>query len=99
MGSEIPLQAVRRQISQAIHVIVHIERLGTGQRLVWQVSEVIGLHPTTGEVETRDVMRKRRMWMGPLLLRPTGYMPSFLGEMVDKGYLQLGSWFDQVRAG
>ncbi len=57
MGAEIPLAAVRRQIASAIHIIVQQERLTTGQRLVSQVSEVIGLHPTTGEVETRDIMR------------------------------------------
>ena len=39
----------------AIHLIVHLERLPNGRRLVWQITEVIGLHPTTGEVETRDI--------------------------------------------
>ena len=57
MGAEIPLPAVRRQIASAIHLIVQQERLPSGQRLVSQISEVIGLHPTTGEVETRDIMR------------------------------------------
>ncbi len=84
MGADMPLQAVRRQISQAIHLIVHIERLSSGQRLVWQVSEVIGLHPTTGEVETRDIMKAQEI-NGTMMLRPTGYMPTFLGEMVEKG--------------
>jgi pilus assembly protein CpaF len=97
MAAEIPLPAVRRQIAQALHLIVHVERLGSGQRMVSQISEVIGLHPTSGEVEIRDIMQ---LGYGPQdqpLLRPTGYMPSFLGEMVDKGYLQMKSWFDQVK--
>jgi pilus assembly protein CpaF len=97
MGAEIPLAAVRRQIAQAIHLVVHIERLGTGQRMVYQISEVIGLHPQSGEVELRDIMGARQIGNGRVL-RPTGYMPSFLPEMVDRGYIQLRSWFEQVVA-
>ena len=96
MGADIPLQAVRRQIVQAIHLIIHMERLPDGRRMVQQISEVIGLHPVTGEVETRDIMRAREH-QGVLTLRPTGFMPSFLEEMVNHGFLQLQSWFDQVR--
>ena len=98
MAAEIPLPAVRRQIASAIHIICQVERLGNGQRLVSQVSEVIGLHPVSGEVETRDIMRATE-YKGQLQLRPTGHMPRFLGEMVEKGFLQLNSWFDQVRTG
>jgi pilus assembly protein CpaF len=98
MGAEIPLPAVRRQISSAIHLIIQQERLPSGQRLVSQIAEVIGLHPTTGEVETRDIMRLTDMPDGQRLLKPTGYMPRFLGEMVEKGHLRLDQWFEQVRA-
>ena len=98
MGAEIPLPAVRRQLASAIHIICQVERLGNGQRLVSQVSEVIGLHPISGEVETRDIMRATE-YNGHMQLRPTGHMPRFLGEMVEKGHLQLSSWFDQVRTG
>ncbi len=96
MGAEIPLAAVRRQIAQAIHLIIHTERLGDGRRIVGQITEVMGIHPVTGEVETRDIMRFTESG-GSAMLRPTGFMPTFLGEMVDKGYLQLHSWFQQVR--
>ena len=96
MGAEIPLPAVRRQIASAIHIIVHTERLGSGQRLVSQVSEVMGLHPISGEVETRDILKAVEV-DGVMSLRPTGFMPRFLGEMVENGYLQLGSWLEQTR--
>jgi len=96
MGSDIPLTAVRRQIASAIQVIVHTERLPSGQRLVVQITEVMGLHPITGEVETRDIMRATDL-AGEARLHPTGYMPTFLGEMVDQGQLQLRSWFEQVK--
>jgi pilus assembly protein CpaF len=96
MGSDIPLTAVRRQIASAIQMIVHTERLPSGQRLVVQITEVMGLHPVTGEVETRDIMRAVDL-AGNARLHPTGYMPTFLGEMVDQGQLQLRSWFEQVK--
>jgi pilus assembly protein CpaF len=95
MGADIPLTAVRRQIASAIHLIIHTERTPDGRRLVAQITEVTGLHPVTGELETRDILRA--VHVGQLLeLRPTGYMPTFLGEMVDQGHLQLRPWFDQV---
>lgn len=96
MGADIPLPAVRRQIASAIQFIVHVERLGTGQRLVSQISEVIGLHPTTGEVETRDILKAVEI-DGVMCLRPTGFMPQLLGQMVENGYLQLGSWLEQAK--
>jgi Flp pilus assembly CpaF family ATPase len=99
MGADIPLAAVRRQIASAIHLIIHTERQPDGRRLVTQVTEVVGLHPMTGEVETRDILRATTDFPGaPAELRPTGYMPSFLGELVDRGLLPLRGWFDQVRA-
>lgn len=96
MGADIPLAAVRRQIASAIHLIVHTERLGDGRRLVCQITEVTGLHPVTGELETRDILRAVPI-NGSLELRPTGFMPTFLGEMVDTGHLPLRSWFEQVK--
>jgi pilus assembly protein CpaF len=98
MGAEIPLPAVRRQIASAIQVIVQQERLPSGHRLVSQNSEVIGLHPTTGEVETRDIMRLVELANGQRTLKATGYMPRFLGEMVEKGHLRLETWFEQVKS-
>ena len=96
MGANIPLAAVRRQIASAIHLIVHTERMPDGRRLVCQLTEVTGIHPINGEVETRDILKLTHSG-GQLELRPTGYMPTFLGEMVDNGHLQLRPWFDQVK--
>jgi pilus assembly protein CpaF len=98
MGAEIPLAAVRRQISSAIHIIVQQERLPSGQRLVSQISEVIGLHPVSGEVETRDILRLMDLPNGQKALKATGYMPRFLGDMVEKGVLRLDTWFEQVKS-
>ncbi len=88
-GSSIPLMAIRRQIGQAIDLIVYIERHGR-RRLITQVTEVIGLDPDTQEVELADVMRIDAGGR----LRPTGYMPSFMPELVEAGYLSADEWLD-----
>jgi hypothetical protein len=59
---------------------------------------VVGLHPLSGEVETRDIMRLTYVQDGRRVLKATGYMPRFLGEMVEKGMLKLDSWFEQVKS-
>ncbi len=42
-GFEIPLLAIRQQIVAAIDVIVHIKRTSMGQRVVHEISEVVGV--------------------------------------------------------
>ena len=98
MAVEIPLQAVRRQLAQAIDVIVYVERLKGGRRMCTQITEVGEINPLTGEIECRDIMA--RVGEGQeAMLTPTGYMPSFLGEMVDKGLIDLDAWFGDVESG
>lgn len=40
MGMDIPLNAVRRQISSGIDIIIHLERMRSGKRRVIEISEV-----------------------------------------------------------
>ncbi len=91
MAADLPLAAVRRQIAQAIDIIVFVGRLKGGRRMTLQITEVIGQHPRTGEVETRDIFAKVGEGKEAELV-PTGYMPSFLGEAVERGLLEPGVW-------
>lgn len=92
MAADLPLQAVRRQIGQAVDIIVFVGRLKNGRRMTIQITEVLGLNPQTGEVDTRDVFRKVGEG-ADAILAPTGYMPSFLGEAVERGLLDVDNWF------
>lgn len=49
MGTEIPLNAVRKQIASAIDVMIHLGRLRDGSRKVLEISEVLGV--SDGEIE------------------------------------------------
>lgn len=41
-GANLPLEAIRRQISSAIDIVVHIERLKSGQRRIAEIIEIKG---------------------------------------------------------
>ncbi len=49
MGTEIPLSAVRKQISSAIDIMIHLGRLRDGSRKVLEISEVLGM--SDGEIK------------------------------------------------
>jgi pilus assembly protein CpaF len=46
--SGLPLAALRQQIASAIDLVVQVERLRTGRRVVAGVAAVVGLHPEQG---------------------------------------------------
>ena len=95
MALEMPLSAIRRQIAQAVNVIVFVERQSAGSRLITDIAEVTGIHPASGEVETRSIMAVAPEEKN-LLLRPTGYMPSFLEQLLAKGEFSLEDWFHEA---
>ncbi len=91
-AADIPVSAIRRQFTQAIELIVHIRRLKGGRRLIAQITEVMGIHPNTGEVEMRDIMAADGV-EADAQLRATGYLPTFLGDLVDRQLIDLDRWF------
>ncbi len=46
-GMDLPLRAIRQQVSSAIDVIIHLSRMRDGTRRVVQVSEVLGMEGET----------------------------------------------------
>jgi Flp pilus assembly CpaF family ATPase len=95
MGAELPMASIHRQIASAIHLIVHIDRLPNGKRVVGQISEIVGLHPETTEVLVSDIFNRRN----GTSLEPTGYLPTFVDSLVGKRLLDVeflyGRWQSQ----
>jgi pilus assembly protein CpaF len=85
MGAELPMQSIHRQIASAIDLIVQITRLPNGKRVVTQLSEVSGVHPITTDVLVTDIFNRRN----GKKLEPTGYLPTFIDELVEKELLDL----------
>ncbi len=85
MGAEIPVASIHRQIASALDVVVQISREAGGSRVVTQVSEVAGFDEQTGRLIVHDVFDRR----DGRVLRPTGYLPTFLAELLGEKLLPL----------
>ena len=93
-GLDLPSRAIREQMSRCIHIVVQIARLGDGARKVTRVTEVTGLdrhdrfEMRTLFEFTRDGTGANGKVLGEHL--PTGYLPSFVDELLAQGLLHDG---------
>jgi pilus assembly protein CpaF len=85
MAVDLPVASIQRQIASAIDIVVQITRLPGGRRAVTQVSEVSGYDADRKELIVTDIFNFR----DGLHLRPTGYLPTFINELMDKELLKL----------
>jgi pilus assembly protein CpaF len=86
-GMDLPARAVREQVSSAIDLIVHEERLRDGSRKVTNVTEVSGME---GDVITTTdifVFEQTGLESGKVIgaLRPTGLRPKFMEKLEAAG--------------
>ena len=94
MAVDIPLQSIRQQIAQAINLVVYLQRMPNHQRMVTEITEVCGLHPQTGEILTRAIMKANyREEDGKYHLELNGYIPTFLAELAAAGHLDVHKIF------
>lgn len=86
-GYELPLHAIREQISSAIDVIVHTARLKDGSRKIVSITEVYGIEDD--KILTQDifVFEQTGYKDGKVegQLKPTGVRPSFMGVFKTAG--------------
>jgi pilus assembly protein CpaF len=88
-GMELPVRAIREQVSSAVDLIVHLNRLRDGTRKVTQVTEVVGMEGdiiTTQDLFLFDYgmgMDENGMYRGRL--KATGIRPSFSDRLADYG--------------
>jgi pilus assembly protein CpaF len=88
-GVELPMRAIREQVSSAIDLIVHQTRFRDGSRRVTQVTEVVGMEGdviTTQDIFTFDhtagIDETGRV-LGSL--KSTGIRPKFLDKLHESG--------------
>ena len=93
-GIEIPLHAIREQISSALDVIVHITRLVDGSRRISHVTEVLGMESDIITLQDIFVARPdndRAASHGTIIfLRPlvcTGLQPGFQYKLAGHGVI------------
>ena len=76
---QIPMRAIREQISSAIHLIVHQERMNDGSRKITSITEVLGLEGEVVNTQQLFAFEQTGMDNGRVLgrLRATGVRPMF----------------------
>ena len=85
-GFELPVKAIREQIASAIDIIIHVDRLPDGRRVVTAVSEVQGLE---GETILLQEIFKFRFFTGSERGKPagelaaTGLRPKFMDKLIE----------------
>ena len=81
-GTELPLRAVREQVSHSIDVIIHLVRDPLGRRLVSRITEVVGMEGDL--ISTADLFTRSPLSLtdgtNPAPLVPTGLSSARLGS-------------------
>jgi pilus assembly protein CpaF len=86
-GMELPVRAIREQVSSAIDLVIHQERLRDGNRKVVNITEVTGME---GEVITMTdifIFEQTGIEDGKVIgrFRPTGLRPKFMDKLEAAG--------------
>jgi pilus assembly protein CpaF len=78
-GMELPLRAIREQISSAVHLIVHQERMKDGSRKITSITEVLRMEGEIISAQELFSFEQTGIENGRVIgrLRPTGIRPSF----------------------
>jgi pilus assembly protein CpaF len=77
-GYDLPMRAIREQVVAAIDLIVQLERLPDGRRIVSDVAEVQGMEGDTVLLQSLFVARDGH-------IEPTGLRPKFLDRLANEG--------------
>jgi pilus assembly protein CpaF len=86
-GMDLPVRAIREQISAAVHMVCHQARMRDGTRKVTHITEVSGME---GDVITTTdifIFEQTGIENGKIVgrLRPTGLRPKFMDKIEESG--------------
>jgi pilus assembly protein CpaF len=87
-GYDLPIHAIRHQVSSALDLLVHLERLEDGSRRVTAITEVQRMESDIVTLQDLfvfevDQVTRDRVVVGEL--RPTGLRPTFLHKFEKRG--------------
>jgi len=87
-GMDLPLRAIREQISSAMDLIVHQERFRDGSRKVVNLAEVQGMEGEVIVMQDIFVFQQTGIEDGRVMggLRPTGIRPKFMDRIEAAGF-------------
>jgi pilus assembly protein CpaF len=89
-GMDLPMRAIREQISSALNLVVHQERLRDGTRRIVKISEVQGMEGDVIVMQDIFNFEQQGIEAGKVVgrLRPTGIRPKFM-EIVEAANIHL----------
>jgi pilus assembly protein CpaF len=93
MAADLPVESIRHQIASAVDVIVQLKRMRDGRRAIVQITEVAGINPVHGKLEMRDLFLLEDYETPGAMLEPTGRLPTFIGELIESGMLNLHTFY------
>ncbi len=102
-GQELPIHAIRQQISAAIDLVVQVRKTPSldpnapplaRQRTIVEISEFGDFDPETGTIPVNPIFE---LASDGTRLRHTvaGYIPSFFEEMAERDLIQIETFFDE----
>jgi pilus assembly protein CpaF len=96
-GIDLPSRALREQIGSAVDLLVQVCRFSSGARRVTSICEVVGIDDDDNQVVLGEIFALRRVKGRPGLgegkLAFTGFVPSFIDELLETGRVTLESMF------
>ena len=86
-GMDLPIRAIREQISSAINIICHLERMRDGSRKVVQIAEVQGMEGDIITMTDLFIYEQSGYEKNRIIgrLRPTGLRPKCIDRIEDAG--------------
>jgi pilus assembly protein CpaF len=86
-GMDLPVRAIREQISSAINLICHLERMRDGSRRVVQIAEVQGMEGDIITMTDLFIFEQTGYEKNRIIgrLRPTGLRPKCIDRIEDAG--------------
>lgn len=89
-GMELPIRAIREQVSSAVDLVVQQSRLRDGSRKVTSVCEVLGMEGDV--ITTQDIFTFEHGRMGGRF-RASGIRPKCVEKLRDNGVVVSEEWF------
>lgn len=86
-GMDLPSRAIREQVSSAIHLVIHQDRMRDGTRKIVNITEVSGMEGDVITMTDIFVFEQSGIENGKIVgrLRPTGLRPKFMDQIEAAG--------------
>lgn len=86
-GMDLPVRAIREQVSSAVNIICHLGRLRDGSRKVLQIAEIQGMEGDVITMTDLFVFEQTGIEKNKIIgrLRPTGLRPKSMDQIEDAG--------------